>query len=663
MLVLERLGFGVCVVSPRSRTISAVAAAFAVLQTSVAWAQHASDNAITSADDAFGLTLGLESVGIYSPGLVRGFSPITAGNVRIDGMYFDLQGAPSNRVVEGSTIRVGISEIGYAFPAPTGIVDYNLRNVGGDTPGATIIANVGPYDAWGISIDGSVPLIGNTLVLPMGVSAQISTQAPYGTYPGLTSRVTSAGATPQWSPNNKITVRALVDWQETADAKTLPEFFTAGDFLPPSIAKGYVAQNWARGQNVTMNLGGLLAAQLTDTWLLRAGIFRSTNDNPVSYADLYTDVQPGGAAEHVVVGFPDQRTSFTSGEVRLSGTFTTGDWRHQLIFMGRGRDTTANYGGEDVVDVGPAAIGSIVQVPEPDFSYSARAIDQARLWSIGAAYRLDWKTRGVLEMGIQKEDYRETDVTPGTAESEIAAHPFRAYTNAAFAVTPQLTLYAGYTQGLENSGVAPNYAQNSGSVLPASLTWQADTGARYAVTPKLKIIAGVFELQKPYFDLDTSNIDRELGVQQARGIELSVAGEVTEDFHVNVGVLDGRVGITGPDLASEGVGSVAVGQPHLMYQANANYDLPWWKPASLDVAATHFGTAPESVDNGVYVPAVTFLSIGGRYKFTALGENSTLRVQFQNVLGARVWTSVYTPGFFQWPGPRTIFAYLTTDLQ
>ena len=210
-----------------------IAAAVVAFQASAARAQHASDNPITSADDAFGLTLGLESVGIYSPGLVRGFSPITAGNVRIDGMYFDLQGAPSNRVIEGSTIHVGISEIGYAFPAPTGIADYNLRNVGGDTPTATIIANAGPYDAWGISIDGSIPLIGKELVLPIGVSTQFSTQSPYGSFPGITSRVTSAGATPQWSPNGKIVVRALIDWQGTNDAKTLPTLFHGRRF-PPS---------------------------------------------------------------------------------------------------------------------------------------------------------------------------------------------------------------------------------------------------------------------------------------------------------------------------------------------------------------------------------------------------------------------------------------------
>ena len=105
-----------------------------------------------------------------------------------------------------------------------------------------------------------------------------------------------------------------------------------------------------------------------------------------------------------------------------------------------------------------AAIGKIVQAPEPDFRFSARAADRAQLRSVGAAYRVDWRNRGVLEMGIQKEDYRETARIPRTPPSEISAHPFRAYANAAFAVTPQLTLYGGYTQGLEKSGVAPNSA-------------------------------------------------------------------------------------------------------------------------------------------------------------------------------------------------------------
>jgi hypothetical protein len=143
---------------------------------------------------------------------------------------------------------------------------------------------------------------------------------------------------------------------------------------------------------------------------------------------------------------------------------------------------------------------------------------------------------------------------------------------------------------------------------------------------------------------------------------LSIAGEVAPNLHVNVGVLADKVGISGPNLAAEGVGPIAVGQPRLMYVANVNYTLPPWPSASLDASATHFGREPESVDNRVYTPAVTQVNVGGRYKFTAFGQKSSLRVSVENVLGQTWWTNVYTPGFFQWPAPRTVFAYITLDL-
>jgi iron complex outermembrane receptor protein len=651
------------VTSTKRRKLSVVIAAVVTFQATTVSAQHASDNPISAADDAYGLTLGLESVGLYSPGLVRGFNPQSAGNVRIDGLYFDQQGALSNRVIEDSTIKVGVSEIGYAFPAPTGIVDYDLRHAGGDVPSATIIANVGPDEGRGVSIDGSLPLIGNELVLPMGVSTQVSTQTPsYGPYPGYTSNITSIGATPLWSPNDKITVRAIVDWQQTNNAKTFPLYFTAGDFLPPAISKNYLGQNWAEGRNVTMNLGGIVSAQLTKIWLLKAGVFRSTNDYPVSFADQYTDIQPNGHSEHLVVGYPDQNTASNSGEARLTGTFLSGDWRQQIIFMTRGRDTTARYGGEDVVDVRPTVIGTLVELPEPNFVYSATTNDHTELWSAGSAYHVDWRQRAEFEIGIQDENYRETVIAPDTPDSGMSAHLPRAYSNAAYALAPQWTLYAGYTQGLENSGAAPNSAKNSGAVLPASKTWQIDSGIRYVVTPKFKIIAGVFELQKPYFNLDSNNVDRELGVQRAKGVELSIAGELAKYVHVNIGVLNGRVSIIGPNLAAEKVGFVAVGQPLLTYVANVNYDLPWVPAASLDASATHFGTAPASIDNDAYSPAVTQVNLGGRYQFTAFGKKRSLRLQIQNLLATKEWTTQYTPGFFQWPPPRTVFAYITTDL-
>jgi hypothetical protein len=49
-----------------------IAAALMALSSPTVYAQHASDNPLATANDAFGLTLGLESIGLDGLGLVRG---------------------------------------------------------------------------------------------------------------------------------------------------------------------------------------------------------------------------------------------------------------------------------------------------------------------------------------------------------------------------------------------------------------------------------------------------------------------------------------------------------------------------------------------------------------------------------------------------------------
>lgn len=624
-------------------------------------AQHASDDPVASASDGFGLTLGLESIGMYNSGSVRGFNPQTAGNVRIDGLYFDQQGALSNRVVEGSTIRIGVSEIGYAFPAPTGIVDYDLRHPGNGTPSATIVASAGPFQARGLSIDGSFPINSSELQLPMGASYQISTQTPLGVAnPGYTSTVANFGATPQWKPNDRLMFRGIFDWTQTTHAKTLPIVFTAGDYLPPEAPRGYYGENWAEGKSLSENYGGIVTAQLSTPWSLAAGLFRSIADNPISYADLYQNTQPNGAAEQFIVGNPDQVTSSTSGEVRITGHFGTGSWRQDIVLLARGRDTLALYGGSDVIAVGPAVIDQGIQVREPAFSYSARTNDRTELWSAGLAYRVQWQGHGDFAFGIQQESYDKNVTSPGLPEARLTDRPLRAYGTAALPLNDQVTAYAGYTQGLEDSGVAPSSAENRGTILPDARTWQVDAGVRYLLTPRVTLMAGIFEIEKPYFNFDTSNVDRALGLQRATGLEMSVSGEVLKNLNVAAGVLLGEVKIVGPNLSAERVGSIAFGQPRVYSVINADYKFPRWPALSADIAIFHFGTAPASVDDVTQNPAQTVLLVGGRYRFTILGAPATLRVQVQNLTNFYFWNMGYSPGFSQFP-PRAFFGYLTAD--
>jgi iron complex outermembrane recepter protein len=132
--------------------------------------------------------------------------------------------------------------------------------------------------------------------------------------------------------------------------------------------------------------------------------------------------------------------------------------------------------------------------------------------------------------------------------------------------------------------------------LPDARTWQTDAGFRYLLTSKVKLIAGVFEIEKPYFNFDTNNVDRQLGVQRARGVELSLSEEIVQNLNVAVGALLGEVKIIGSNLAADGVGTTAFGQPRVQGTINADYKFPWWPGLSAMVGVGCQLTGEHQID-------------------------------------------------------------------
>src|SRR6516225_1990285 len=88
-----------------------------------ALAQSTDTNVVTASGDAFGVSIGVETLGVYGPNQVRGFDPLAAGNARIEGLYADIHGPvipygplPS-RLVANTRIRVGPAAAGDPFPS------------------------------------------------------------------------------------------------------------------------------------------------------------------------------------------------------------------------------------------------------------------------------------------------------------------------------------------------------------------------------------------------------------------------------------------------------------------------------------------------------------------------------------------------------------------
>ena len=413
-----------------------------------AWAQRAGENAVTSADDAFGTSVGNDQVGLYSSDEVRGFSPGAAGNFRLDGLYLGGLFIGNPRLLAGTSVKVGLTAQGYPFPAPTGIVDLSLRPAGA-TPILSVVARGGVQD--GLEIDGQFPLSGDfTLAGGIGFSHYIdSPGGDYGDY-------WSAAIAPAWRPRKDTEVRAFYAVEASPRDVSTPFIFVDGPHLPPKIPHRFQGQHWAAWKNrfVTMGIFGHTA--LGGGWSLKAGLFRQINDNKKSFNTLFLNTAADGPSDFVVAIHPFRTTKYSAGEIRLTRQFEEGPRRHEIYLSAKGGSRQANFGGEQVVDFGPVTVGQTPpQFPKPNVEFGPETIDDTRQLTAGIAYHGIWPGVGELGFGLQKTDYRKTISPPDLPPIVSRANPLLWNATLAVNLLRGLVAYGGYTRGLEDSCVSP----------------------------------------------------------------------------------------------------------------------------------------------------------------------------------------------------------------
>ena len=620
-------------------------------------AQRAADNAVTAAEDAFGTSVGNETIGLYGPGQVRGFSPVAAGNVRIEGVYIDRQGAIPQRLVSGSTIRVGLSAQGYLFPAPTGIVDYTLRGVG-DRALVSVVAGSFAYGAPAIEVDAQLPIIGRTLWLAAGASWG---HEEY--YDGSDAHYVRAGLIPRWRPRDGVEVIPFYAISLGRGEQVAPTILAAGNVVPPEAPRRrYFGQQWAQKDTRSINTGMIAKARPGADWAITAGVFRSIFVNERNFAELFTDTTADGATSERVVADPGQRYASTSGELRLSRSLTDGPRLHTLHATVRARSLDSFYGGAArALDLGPRRLGVPVAVAEPrDLAFGERTHDRVRQTTVGLAYEGRWKGVGEAAIGIQRADYTKRIDQPGLPRTATTDRPLLLNASAAVTITDRLALYAGYTRGLEESGLAPVNAANRNEALPAIRTRQVDGGVRWALPGGMKLVAGVFDVAKPYFNTDERNVFNVLGDVRHRGAEISLAGNPTERLSLVAGAVLMRPRVTGAAVDDGRVGARPLNQPERTLRGNAEYRPAFAPGFSVDLAVANVGRRYASRDNTVTVPSYTLVDLGARYRFRIGKAPATFRLQMQNVRDVFAWNIVGSNSYGLMD-KRRITAFLAAD--
>lgn len=621
---------------------------------SAALAQRTDENVTAESDDAFGRSVGNESIGIYNSDDVRGFSPIDAGNARIEGLYFDQQTSPSDRLVEGSAIRVGIASQSYAFPSPTGIVDYDLRRVG-DTRVVSPVLLYGPFDGGAIQVDAQIPLVPHKLGLGIGASLEHNAFAWGG---GNDSN--SFAIMPRWRPAPNVELRPFFSRTAFRSEEAQPRLLTPDSKPPPRVRREhFFGQPWAQNEGTTYTYGMIGEARFGE-WLTRLGLFESAYTPDLEVADLFTNVDAAGTAREILVVFPDSRFGSKSGELRTQRSFEEGARRHTILFTLRGRLQQRRYGGDQEIDAGEMQLGIGRALPKPDFDFGPQSHDEVRQHTLGAGYELRWKDRGEMSFGLQKTHYAKTGDTPDGPLPESRAQPLLKNVTGTVYATERLAVYASYTEGLEESPIAPSNALNRNVAAPALETKQYDAGVRLAVLEHVKLIAGVFNVEKPYFDLDTAGFFRSLGTVRHRGVELSVAGNPIERLTVVVGTRFLDAEVSGALVDSGIIGRRPVGSARNYSVGSLDYKFAD-TGFSMDVTMESISRAIANTANTVETAGRVVVHLGGRYKFKLLGKPATLRAQVGNIFDRYGWV-VNRGGSYVYNQPRRFTMYLATDL-
>lgn len=605
--------------------------ALAALQVTAAFAQRANENAVTEAQDAFGTSTGYQNIGLYSITDARGFNPQQAGNLRLEGLFFDMPSMYLNQcLVSTTTMHVGIAAQSGSFPAPSGIVDANLATPMGE-PGASAVLSGGSYRQADVLIEGRDRITEHLSAFACG--------AFDGNFePDQALRATNASFATvwRWQPTAHTEIRPFWSHMAGGSHQVLPQVYTDG-LLPPPLfvsrqlaSQEFTSQGWQ-----TTELGVILRQTFGARWALSAGLFHATEHDRQNFVEEYLSIQPDGSADHVLDVVPALDATSTSGEVRLARTFGGGSHERTLQMMIRGRRADRDFGGDALFDYGPVTLESPPPSEPAVYRTSPVSVDETRQLDVGAQLEERWEGVGSIGVGLLKSDYRRALQVPGAASPDTdVATPWLPSVRARLDASSAVTVYASYLQGLEDSALAPSTAVNHGELPPATRSRQTDGGVRYAPSPTTAFIFGGFEIKKSYFNLDTSNLYTQLGTVRHRGLESSLTYADHGITLVAGGVLlKPYVDRVLPEPGA--TGSVPVGPVPLVLNVNLDWAPPDWHPWATSLQWKRLSSRVATGDDRYWLPPLDTLAAGVRYESKVQSHPLTVRLDGFNLTNAR----------------------------
>ena len=186
-----------------------------------------------------------------------------------------------------------------------------------------------------------------------------------------------------------------------------------------------------------------------------------------------------------------------------------------------------------------------------------------------------------------------------------------------------------------------------------------DAGVRYSVTPDITLVAGVFEISKPFFDRDPTNLFTQVGSLRHRGIEVSLSGQPLEGLKIVTGAMLLQARVSGSIVDQGLIGNVPPGRVPMLIRFDADYAA--WRGFSINAKINFDSSHYANRINTLRISSSTVLDMGIRYNFKILESAASIRLDAKNLTNAYDWTVKGSSGQYSPTAPRRYTARFAID--
>ncbi|MDR0225455.1 MAG: TonB-dependent receptor [Burkholderiaceae bacterium] len=478
-----------------------------------------------------------------------------------------------------------------------------------------------------------------------------------------------------------------IGWQENRLKRTRTNV-TPGTGLTAIPSAPDASSNWAQPWSYSdeRDLFGTLRGEWDINSNLTAwaayGLRRSSENN--SLANITLAATGNGAA--TTSRFDNARKDRVStGEIGLRGRLQTGSVGHEIV---------ASYSAFDlkVYNAYGMSLGNTLNTNLYNPSYYAStpltylgndlsnpAYNRGtRLNSFALGDTLSMMdgrllvTAGVRHQTIETDSltYRVVNngvvTSPGGVRTAYDQSRTSPVLGAVFKLTPQVSLYGNYIEGLAQGDTAParsgnTVIVNAGEQMSPYVTKQKEVGVKYD-GGKLGGGLAFFSTDKPRSLIDGNRFTSE-GKDRHQGLELNLFGEPVRGLRLLGGAtwLDAKQDSTGNATTD---GKRVIGVPRFQATMGAEWDVPGVKGLTLDGRLVHTGASYANDVNSLRVAGWNRLDLGVRYMTEVQGKLLTLRLRVDNVTDRNYWASVggYPgSGYMTLGAPRTFSLSASMD--